>query len=245
MSGEDMSGTTCEQQALGRSRPNSTSCGTRARDHEERPRERLLSHGVAQLSTADLLALVLGSGTVGQPVGQLAEALLETSGGLPGLGHAPVTELCTRSGIGIARAARLVAAFELGRRALAPPNQATIGSAEDVYQLYRPRLAGLAQEVGLVIALSAKNRVVAEIEIARGEVDSIPVHPREVFRPLIRHSAVAGILIHNHPSGDPTPSQQDIQLTERLLDVAELVGIPLLDHVIIGHDGYTSVLEHL
>ena len=211
----------------------------------EKPRERLAQYGSGELSSIELVSLILGSGIAGKPVAQLAAELIEVSGGVVALGQARLGELQTRPGMGLARAARLVAAFELGRRALLPPRPHRVANAADVYQLYRARLAGLSQEIGVVLALNAKNHVIAEVEIARGQVDSIPVHPREVFRPLIRHSAVSGIFIHNHPSGDPRPSGPDISLTQRLVEVAYVIGIPILDHVVIGHQGYASVMELL
>lgn len=211
----------------------------------EKPRERLAQYGPDKLSAIELVSLILGSGIAGKPVAQIAAELIAVNGGVVALGQARLGELQTRSGMGLARAARLVAAFELGRRALLPPRTHRVAKADDVYQLYRARLTGLSQEIGLVLALNAKNHVIAEVEIARGQVDSIPVHPREVFRPLIRHSAVSGIFIHNHPSGDPTPSEPDISLTRRLVEVAHVIGIPILDHVVIGHQGYASVMELL
>ncbi|HUH05691.1 MAG TPA: DNA repair protein RadC [Kofleriaceae bacterium] len=210
----------------------------------ERPRERLLVHGPEILAVEELLAIVLGTGMPGASATELARRLLVAVGGLDLLARAPAQELVGVAGIGAARAARLCAAFALGRRGIeARTASASIQSAADVYARLRPRTAGLAQEVFLVLGLDVRNAVMAEIEIARGCLTGVEVHPREVFRPLIRAGAAACIVAHNHPSGDPTPSRDDLLLTARLREVGELVGIPVLDHVIVATRGYVSVAE--
>ena len=143
-------------------------------------------------------------------------------------------------------ASRVTAAFHLGRRALAVSScarDAPMSSAGDVYLRLRPRVQGLAQEVFVILALDVRNVVLEEIEVARGCLTSVEVHPREVFRPLIRVAAAAAIAVHNHPSGDPEPSPEDVAPTERLRNVGDLVGIPLPDHVIVGRGGYVSLAE--
>lgn len=210
------------------------------------PRERLFARGVKQLLDAELVALVLGTGTTGLPARRLAENLIESAGGLVPLSRAEPGELIGERGVGAARAARLAAAFELGRRGLDGPERGEpVSCAAAVYRRLRPRMVGLAQEIAVVLALDAGNRVIAEIEIGRGEATGVPVHPREVFRPLIRHAAAAGVIAHNHPSGDPTPSIEDMVLTRRLIEAGDLLGVPLLDHVVIASGGYTSVCEQL
>lgn len=210
----------------------------------DRPRERMLEHGVDRVATDELIALVLGAGTRGRPALAVARDLLAGAGGLTGLSRAPARELVGVAGIGAARASRLAAAFDLGRRALevsAP--EPPLRSPEQVYLRLRPRLIGLAQELFIVLALDVRHTVLAEIEVARGCLTGVDVHPREVFRPLIRASAAAAVVAHNHPSGDPGPSEDDLLLTRRLKEVGDIVGIPVLDHVVIGSSGYVSIMQ--
>ena len=214
-------------------------------EQSSRPRERLFAHGAGHLQSAELLAVVLGSGIAGAPAEVVAGSLVENAGGIHPLSQAAPGELIGVAGIGRARAARVVAAFELGRRALTPPNRKRVNSPYDVYKLLRPRLAGLEVEVGVVLGLSARNDIAFELEIGRGEPTSVPIHPREVFRPLIRHGTVGGIFVHNHPSGDPTPSCDDIALTHRLVTVGDIIGIPLIDHIVIAAGGYRSLATEL
>ena len=211
-----------------------------------KPRERILTFGVEQASVEELLATVLGTGSRGVPAIELARHVLTHMGGIAGLARATPRELTTVSGIGEARAVRLASAFRLARYASAERRtEVAITCAEDVFTLLQPRVCGLAQEVFGVLGLDARNTIIAQIEVARGTLTNVEVHPREVFRPLIRSSAAATILFHNHPSGDPTPSVEDVTLTIRLRQVGELVGIPVLDHIILGDGEYTSVAEYL
>jgi DNA repair protein RadC len=199
------------------------------------------------MSSEELLALILGTGTRREPAIALAHRVVAHCGGLLALSRASPGELVRVAGVGQARSARIVAAFELGRRAVemaAAPERRVLG-AEDVYARLRARLSGLAQEVFIVLALDSRNAIVDEIEVARGCLTAVEVHPREVFRPLIRQSAAAAVVAHNHPSGNPAPSDDDIALTRRLRQVGELVGIPILDHVVIGRSDYCSIAELL
>lgn len=211
------------------------------------PREKLLCHGGDRLTNQELVAVVLGSGGRGASAVALAASVLERCGGLSSLSRASPRELLGVVGIGEAQATRLAAAFHLGRRAIETPAgiDISIRSAEDVFRRVRGRTSGLRQEVFLVLAMDARNVVIDEIEIARGGLSAVAVHPREVFRPLIREAAAAAVVVHNHPSGDPTPSPADLVLTERLREVGELVGIPLLDHVVVADGGFTSIAERL
>ena len=213
----------------------------------DRPRERLLRHGADRLTTPELLGLILGSGVRGYPAAEVGASLLQVAGGLRGLWRAPPRELVHVTGIGQARAARLAAAFAVARRAMEdnPGDEAPVGGPEDIYRRLRPRLEGLSQEVFVVLALDVRGMVLDEIEVFRGCLTGVEVHPREVFRPLIRQSAAAAVVAHNHPSGDPTPSEHDLILTRRLREVGELVGIPILDHVVFGTHQYRSILEIL
>jgi DNA repair protein RadC len=212
----------------------------------ERPRERLLAHGADALAINELLALVLGSGGAGTSAVDLGARLLEHAGGLVPLSRAAPRELATVHGIGIARAARLTAAFQLGQRAIVQPlPDLIVSSALDIYQYLQPRLRGLMQEVFIAVALDARNAIISHVEIARGWLTGVDVHPREVFRPLIRLAAAGAVVAHNHPSGDPNPSQHDLALTRRLRRAGDLVGIPVLDHVVVGAQSYTSLADLL
>lgn len=211
------------------------------------PREQLNCYGVDRLTTVELVTLLLGTGTRERPVEVLAKALLEEVGGIVRLSRATSAELQTVSGIGEALASRLVASFQLARRAMEEslPSVATVRGPEDVYQRLRGRLGALEQEVFVVLALDVRGRIIDEIEVARGSLDGVEVHPREVFKPLIRRSAFACVVAHNHPSGDPEPSMEDIALSERLQQVGTLLGIELLDHVVIASSGFCSLSDHL
>src|SRR5688500_11694053 len=173
---------------------------------ETRPRERLWLYGPSRLTDAELVAIVLGTGVRGRPAMAVASDLVASSGGLGWLGRAVPAELAAAHGVGNAQAARLAAGFELGRRVLEAPQRPMLGSAADVWNLVRPRVAGLAQEVFVVIGIDTRNRVINDVEVARGQLTCVEVHPREVFCPLIRMAAAGAVVAHNHPSGDPTPS---------------------------------------
>ncbi|MEZ4400692.1 MAG: DNA repair protein RadC [Kofleriaceae bacterium] len=214
-----------------------------AADHGERPRERLWRRGCDQVSDAELLALVLGTGRPGRSATAVAHDILAEVGGMHGLSRVGPEQLAEVAGVGPARAARLVAAIGLGVRAVdrGRTQPAVLHCAEDVRRRVWPRLVGLAQEVFVVIGIDARNGVVVERDIARGHLTGVDVHPREVFRPLLRAGAAAGVCVHNHPSGDPTPSDQDLALTARLKELGELVGIPIIDHVVVADDGLVSI----
>jgi len=213
----------------------------------ERPRERLLSWGADRISDGDLLAVLLGTGVRGRSAPMVALDLLRATGGLLPLSRAAPRELAQVVGIGEARAARIHAAFHLGRRALEQhtAREPVLRHAEDAYQRLRPRLTGLAQEVCIVLALDARNAVISELEIARGRVNGVEVHPREVFRPLIQAAASGAVIAHNHPSGNAEPSNADLELTHRLRAAGHMMGIPILDHIIISDYGYRSLADYL
>jgi len=188
----------------------------------------------------ELIAELLGGGDANR---KLARQVLHRAGGLEGLSRAKASELLPVAGLGSARARQIVAALSLGRLAVHGPWPARplVRGPEDVALLMRPRLAGLSVETFWVLALSARNHVVDSAEVARGTLTSVHVHPREVFRFLVRVSAAAGVLVHNHPSGDPSPSPDDVELTERVALAGELMGIPIVDHVIVTTGGFQSV----
>lgn len=208
---------------------------------EMRPRERLIAYGAENLSEAELLAVVLGS--VGPtPAVTAATDLLARYGGLPELARCATSEL--RRHVGPVRAARIQAAFEVGRRALVPRARlTTIETPLDVYQYARPRLAHLTREVFHVLLLDTRHRLVADRRVAEGGLAACAISPRDVFEPAIREAAPALVFIHNHPSGDPTPSRDDILLTERLGQAAKLLGLSLIDHVVVADGGYASLAE--
>jgi DNA repair protein RadC len=218
----------------------------RASKKERRgPRERLTEVGADGLSDEELVALVLGTGSRREPVHLAAARIVGELGGLSGLEQRGVGALLTLSGLGEGKATRLLAAVELGRRVTAKPlaRGARITSSRDVDAALRPRLAREASELFLAIPLDAKNRPVGELCIAKGGLSSCPVAPSDVFRALLREAAAGVIFVHNHPSGEPTPSPDDIALTERLAKAGDLLGVRVLDHLIIGEEGYFSFLD--
>lgn len=210
-----------------------------------RPRERLAAYGSQALSDDELLAILLGAGTPGRSALELASVVLAGFGGLGGLARATARELCGQPGIGPARAGVVQAALEIGRRSVGerPKRGQKLTAAADVWSYFRARLADAPIEEFWALALDVRHRVQNESCLARGSLTGVEVHPRDVFCPLIRTSAAAVIFCHNHPSGDPTPSRQDIALTVRLREVGELCGISVLDHVVVGWEGYTSLAD--
>jgi DNA repair protein RadC len=209
----------------------------------DRPRERLWSLGPAALTTAELLAIVLGTGGGGQDVLELAARLLELAeGSLRRLAQRPGAELLRAPGIGPTKAARLMAAFELGARTAReerPPVQ-RIREPEDVIRLFGTRLRDLQVEEFHLLALDSQSQVLREVLITRGLLNSSLVHPREVFRAAIAEAAAGIIVVHNHPSGDPTPSAEDRGVTKQLMSAGQLLDVPLYDHVIIAGDRFVS-----
>jgi DNA repair protein RadC len=212
----------------------------------DRPRERLWQRGLAAVGDEELLAIVIGNGTKDRPVATVAAELVHTTGGMVAVSRASPRELAQVSGVGAANAARIAAAFELGRRAIeSEARREILSHAEDVYRIVEPRVAGLQQELFLAIGVDIRNGLLDVVEVARGSVYGVDVHPREVFRPLLRMAAAGAVLVHNHPSGDPSPSPEDVALTRRLRAVGDLIGIPVVDHVVIGSHGFRSVMEWL
>ncbi|HLG21920.1 MAG TPA: DNA repair protein RadC [Candidatus Manganitrophaceae bacterium] len=208
----------------------------------ERPRERLLAEGAHVLSDAQLLAILLRTGSDQKNAVQLAIELLDQFQALGNLGNLAISELCSIRGIGPAKAAQLKAALELGRRSLvAPLSQKTkLISSRDVFNHFSPSLKHAKREIFKIILLDQKNKVIRDATISEGSLTLTVVHPREVFNPAVRDSAASVIFLHNHPSGDPAPSPEDIQMTRRLAEAGEVMGIEVLDHVIIGADDYFS-----
>ena len=213
----------------------------------ERPRERLLSEGVARLTTAELLAIILRIGSRGQSAVDLARALLQNLDGLAGLESASPAMLAEAIGMGPAKAAQIKAALELGRRMLAEVEQGVhrrITSSQDVVDLCAPRLRGLQHERCDLIFLNGGNDVVALELLSEGSLTESPVNVRTIVEQANRHHAAAMILVHNHPSGHTQPSAGDRALTEELTLAGELLRIHLLDHVIIGRRDHYSFADH-
>ncbi len=215
---------------------------------DERPRERLLQHGEGALSDAQLLALLLRTGdhaSGATAVGVARRVLARYHGDLEAISAATVNELCESPGIGLAKACEIKAAFELGRRRLARRRGPLleVRSSRDVANHFMPMLAGVKREQFQVLLLDRKNRMMRDVMVSQGSLTASVVHPREVFNPAIRDSAAAVICVHNHPSGDPQPSPEDRQLTVRLVQAGRLLGIPVLDHIIVGSDCYMSFAD--
>jgi DNA repair protein RadC len=216
-----------------------------------RPRERLLEQGPAALSEAELLALLLGTGDARRSALGIAEALLAAHAtpdeptGLRGLTSLHPRALQQEPGLGPAKATRLIAALELGRRAqaLATPSRSTIKGPHDAWKLLAPRLEHLDREHFLAILLDSKNQLIDVTLVAIGTLNATLVHPREVYKPAVRASAAAVVLAHNHPSGDPTPSPEDHALTAQLLAAGEIMGIRVVDHLVLGAGRYVSLRE--
>ena len=212
----------------------------------ERPRERLIDLGAQALSSAELLAILMGSGGLGRTAVQLGHAVLADAGGaLRRIARQPVAALTSIPGVGMARAVTIHASLELGRRMALEGRQdgAPVRSPRDVVEYFAPRMEDLPVEEFHVAVLDAQHRLERDITITRGLLSSSLVHPREVFREAIAERAAAVILVHNHPSGDPVPSADDRSITEQLVAAGRLLDIPVHDHVIIGRGRYTSFAE--
>ncbi|WP_227936713.1 RadC family protein [Alkalihalobacillus deserti] len=211
----------------------------------ERPRERLLQEGPLALSNQEILAILLRSGTKQESVLQVAQRVLAKFDGLLLLKEAAIEELCTIKGIGAAKAVELSAAIELGRRihSLQPEERYVIRSPEDVSNYVMEDMRFLHQEHFDCLYLNTKNQVLHRKTVFIGSLNASICHPREIFKEAFRRSAASVICLHNHPSGDPTPSREDIEVTKRLAEAGKLLGIELLDHIIIGDRKFVSLKE--
>jgi len=210
----------------------------------ERPRERLLKLGSEALSAQEILALILGRGISGESVMVTAQRLLSRFGNLKGVANASIEELTEIRGIGPAKAAQIKAAFELSKRLEGPVDERekpVVKSPEDVVSIVKSQLKGKKKEHFLVLCLDTRNNVINCRAISMGSLDTSIVHPREVFKEAISSSAASVILVHNHPSGDPEPSKEDIELTKRLAKAGEIMGIEVLDHIIVCDKSYSSL----
>jgi DNA repair protein RadC len=214
---------------------------------DERPREKLLKRGPEALTDAELLALVLRTGDAASKRSalDLGRELLREFGDLRTLAVASATDICRTKGTGPAKAACLKAALELGNRAKARRLETNerYTSPQQVFEHYHFTYRDRRKEYFLALLLDGRNRVIREVRISEGSLNQSIVHPREVFSPAVRESAAAIILVHNHPTGDPTPSREDIDITRRLREAGELMGVKVLDHIIIGDGAFLSFVS--
>jgi len=210
----------------------------------ERPRERLQKFGVEALSAQEILALILGRGIAGESVMITTQRLLSQFGNLKGIASASVEELSQVKGIGIAKASQIKAAFELANRLedySAAGDKPLVKTPDDVVSVVKSKLRGKKKEHFLALLLDTRSQLIKVSEISIGSLDTSIVHPREVFKEAISASAASVVFAHNHPSGDPEASEDDIELTKRLAKAGEIVGIDVLDHIIIGDKKYLSL----
>jgi DNA repair protein RadC len=213
---------------------------------EERPREKLLQHGADVLSDAELLAIILRTGSGRSTSVDLARFLISHFGGIRGLDSQPADELCKINGIGSAKAAQIKAALELAKRLVQQKWRIMdrVASAEDVYKLTHLRMRDLGREQFRVLFLTARNDILAEKVLFEGSLNESVVSPREIIIAAVQLSAAAIILLHNHPSGDPTPSDQDKLVTQKIIQACRYVDLSVLDHIIIGKDHYYSFADN-
>lgn len=222
------------------------SCSIKTWPEDERPREKLVKFGPEYLSNAELLAVIIGTGIntgkYSQSAIDLAKTIILRFDSLKNLINTSFNELISISGMGISKAAKIIAVFELGKRALSMQNGNNIKfrCSEEVANYYIPLMKDLKKEQFKVILLDIKNKIIKDILISQGSLTASIVHPREVLKPAIQASAASVIFIHNHPSGDPEPSSDDIEVTNRLCRSCSILGINLLDHIIVAENGYYS-----
>jgi DNA repair protein RadC len=211
----------------------------------ERPRERLLALGPQALSNAELIAILVRTGVPGENAVQVGQRLLQTFGGISGLHRATLQDLQGQHGLGEAKAAQIKAAIELGRRLTleSPEERPAVGSPADAAALVMYEMAALEQEHLRVILLDIRNRVLEVVEVYRGSVNSAQVRVGEVFKAAVRRNAPALIVVHNHPSGDPTPSPDDVAVTRAIIQAGKLLDVDVLDHLIIAGGRFVSLKE--
>lgn len=223
--------------------PYRAAVGVKEMAADERPRERMKLVGAASLSVGDLLAILLNTGLPGESMLEVSQRILRDHGGLAGLMRLDVIELAGIRGVGPAKAAKLKAAFELATRvvALAPDQRPRITAPEDVISLVGIEMANLEREQVRIVLLDTKHQVLAIRTVYQGSINGAPVRPAEIFREALRHNATALIMVHNHPSGDPTPSGADIAVTRDVHQAGDLLGVDVLDHLVIGQGRHASL----
>ena len=212
---------------------------------DDRPREKLLARGAGALSDAELLAIVLRTGAAGASAVDHGRAIMARFGDFRQLAGAGIADLCVVKGVGPAKAAQILAALEIAKRygeREFRPGEAFRGSG-DVYAHFRERLASERREHFYAVLLDNKHRKIKDVSVSQGSLTASIVHPRDVFAPVVREAAAAVIFVHNHPSGDPTPSKEDIEITRRLREVGELMGVRVLDHIVVGKGRYVSFVD--
>ncbi|NIR51942.1 JAB domain-containing protein [candidate division KSB1 bacterium] len=212
---------------------------------DDRPRERLIKFGADKLSDAEILAILLRVGNQETTAIDLARHLIKEFGGFRGMDGKSVSELCEVNGIGMAKAAQIKAAMELGKRLFLEEagSKVRVECSEDVYRIVNPYLRDLSREVFKIILLTSRNRLIHEKTIFEGSLTESIVSPREIVKEAINHSAASVVFVHNHPSGNPEPSEEDKRVTRQLKSACQVVGVSVLDHVIIGDDGFFSFAD--
>lgn len=221
-------------------------CTIKELPEEERPREKLFKYGAERLSNAELLAVIIRLGIAKRTAVELSQDILNYFNGLKGLVELRVEELVKLKGVGTVKASQILALTELSKRIHSgsfKEQQPVVQTPKDVASLIMPKIRFLKQEVFGLVLLDIKNKVIATPFISKGGLSSSIVHPREVFKEAIKRSSASIILFHNHPSGEATPSQDDIKITKRLIEVGELMGINVLDHIVIGDNEFNSMKE--
>lgn len=227
--------------------PGKNSSSIKNWPEDERPRERLIKYGSSSMSDAHLLGILIGSGDrrAKKNAVDLSRDLLKSFGSLENIDQASITEICQIQGIGNAKAAQIKAALEIGKRMAAKTSGKKIKmkSSRIFVEYFSPFLKNLKKEIVKIVLLDPKLQLLKEITISEGSLNASIVHPREVMIPAIKESAASFALIHNHPSGDPTPSQQDFEITHRLSKTAKIIGINMIDHIIIGGNNFFSFAD--
>ncbi|MBU2439635.1 DNA repair protein RadC [bacterium] len=212
---------------------------------EERPRERLVKHGVDYLTDAELLGIILVKGYQGKTSVEVAKDLLSETKSLRKLDSLSYPEMSSVKGIGLAKFAQIKAALEIGKRLLRETNlpKKKIHNAADLVNYYSPCMRDLKKEKFKAILLDVKNKIIRDIDISVGSLTESIVHPREVLKEIIKESAASVIFLHNHPSGESNPSKNDLDITERLVEACNIIGVKVLDHIILGEDSYFSFAQ--
>ncbi|HBY57616.1 MAG TPA: hypothetical protein DEG96_07135 [Candidatus Atribacteria bacterium] len=212
---------------------------------EERPRERLVKYGVEYLTDAELLGIILVKGYQGKTSVEVAKEILSETKGLRKLDSLSFSEMSSIKGIGLAKYAQIKAALEIGKRLLRENSspKKEIHNASDLFNYYGPSMRDLKKEIFKIVLLDVKNKIIRDINVSVGSLTESIVHPREVLRDIIKECAASVIFLHNHPSGESNPSRNDLEITERLVEACELIGVRVLDHIIIGDGNFTSFAQ--